>query len=259
MAGWFKCDRDLIDGGLIKDHNTFIVFMYLIGRANLECKQWEGVPIQRGQIATGRKILSEAIGISEKQVRLSLDKLKKRKLISSERKSSFSIITVCNYDQDLNKKGPTKGPTLPLEIISKRANTLPQQTHTESVVSKIDSKKGPTENKKKGQHFRSRRATTKEYKEKEERNNKEIFPFKDSLIQLGAKQNLVSEWITVRKKKKASNTETALNGFKREVDASGMDINKVLQMCVERSWGGFKYEWVRESTKQQEPTIKLLE
>jgi hypothetical protein len=75
------------------------------------------------------------------------------------------------------------------------------------------------------------------------------FKFFDSLINLGAEKQLVSDWIAVRKLKKLSNTLTAFNNFESEVVKSGKNINEVLKECVVNSWGGFKAEWINKSVQ----------
>ena len=81
----------------------------------------------------------------------------------------------------------------------------------------------------------------KKGKEKKEKNN--IFDFKNSLIELVNNETLVNDWLVVRKNKKCSNTETAFNGFLKQVELSGYPISDVLTKCIERSWGGFEAEW----------------
>jgi len=73
------------------------------------------------------------------------------------------------------------------------------------------------------------------------------FCFKTELLNLGAKPELVSDWLAVRSAKKARNTKTALDGFVREVGKSGWAINDVLRMCCERNWQGFNAGWVKDS------------
>ena len=80
-------------------------------------------------------------------------------------------------------------------------------------------------------------------------NKKKRFNFRKALIELGANDNLVTEWLKVRKDKKATNTETALNNFVGQVEKSGLNINKVLEQCVVNSWKGFKAEWIAKETK----------
>lgn len=73
---------------------------------------------------------------------------------------------------------------------------------------------------------------------------KDIFNASAFMKSLGYEDNLTVEWFKVRKAKKLTNTETALNGFNTEVLKTGKPINEVLKICVEKSWGGFKAEWL---------------
>jgi hypothetical protein len=77
------------------------------------------------------------------------------------------------------------------------------------------------------------------------------FDFKKSLLSLGFDSNLVSEWLKVRKSKRLTNTETALNKFIKQVELTGLDKNLVLEKCVEKSWGGFESSWMTNVSVQQ--------
>lgn len=72
------------------------------------------------------------------------------------------------------------------------------------------------------------------------------FCFKTELLTLGADPALVADWLAVRKTKKASNTKTALDAVMREVGQSGYTLNQALRICCEKSWQGFKAEWVKD-------------
>lgn len=79
------------------------------------------------------------------------------------------------------------------------------------------------------------------------------------LCSLGYDENLVKEWFEVRKLKKLKNTETALNGFNSEVLKTSKPINEVLKICVERSWGGFKSEWLKDKNDiSNQPLMQLI-
>lgn len=69
------------------------------------------------------------------------------------------------------------------------------------------------------------------------------FPFFKSLTDYGFEVQLVKDWLKVRKKKKATDTETAFKGFISEVVKCGADKNLILKKCVEKSWAGFESEW----------------
>lgn len=86
------------------------------------------------------------------------------------------------------------------------------------------------------------------------------FSFKQSLLDNGADEQLVNDWIKVRKTKDATNTKTALNKFMNQVELSGRSLNDVLTKCVEKSWAGFevswKADWEAPATKKQPlPTL----
>ena len=79
----------------------------------------------------------------------------------------------------------------------------------------------------------------------ESNNIKEKFSFAGELKNLGANEQLISDWLQVRKAKKAGNTKTALNGFMKQVEKSGLPLNTVLEICVIRSWQGFNIDWLK--------------
>jgi hypothetical protein len=92
---------------------------------------------------------------------------------------------------------------------------------------------------------------------KEKNNNK--FDFKKSLLSFGFDSILVDEWLKVRRVKKAVNSEIAFNGFIREVNLNGQDINFILQKCVENSWKGFESKWLLNETISQNNQSVIIE
>jgi len=75
------------------------------------------------------------------------------------------------------------------------------------------------------------------------------FSFYHSLIKSGCKENLVSDWLKVRKTKRSTNTETAFKRFIVEVEKSKHNINDVLIKCIENSWSGFNSDWYNKNNK----------
>ncbi|HCL58693.1 MAG TPA: DNA-binding protein [Acinetobacter sp.] len=71
------------------------------------------------------------------------------------------------------------------------------------------------------------------------------FNFTKALLTQGADQKLISEYMEVRKAKKAVNSETAFKSLISEQQKSGLTLNQVLEHCVVNSWKGFKAEWVK--------------
>ena len=79
---------------------------------------------------------------------------------------------------------------------------------------------------------------------KKESNNNIKFNFAQELKNLGAEEQLISDWLVVRKNKKAANTKTSFDGFVRELKKSNLEVNTVLKICVERNWQGFNSGWL---------------
>ncbi|MHA3051125.1 helix-turn-helix domain-containing protein [Acinetobacter sp. ANC 4640] len=79
---------------------------------------------------------------------------------------------------------------------------------------------------------------------KESKNINTAFSFKDELKNLGAEKQLIEDWMTVRTSKKAKQTKTAFDGFIREFNKSGLPINTVLRICIEKNWQGFNCGWL---------------
>lgn len=78
----------------------------------------------------------------------------------------------------------------------------------------------------------------------EDTKRKPVFNFKKSLLKLGAEEKHIDDWLKVRKLKKASNTETALDGFVNECNKHSYEINDAVKICAEKSWAGFKHDWL---------------
>ena len=101
------------------------------------------------------------------------------------------------------------------------------------------------------------------YKDKDKENDKDnlgsdepptpqpkVFNFKTGLVDYGFKKELVTDWIKVRKTKRATNTETAYNGFIKIIENSSRDKNEILQTCVEHSWTSYKDSWYDNLNKE---------
>jgi hypothetical protein len=72
--------------------------------------------------------------------------------------------------------------------------------------------------------------------------------FENALKLLGLSSELVTTFLTIRKKKRLVNSEIAFNGLVREIDKSGLTPVEVITTCIERSWGGFDSEWIKNNT-----------
>lgn len=93
--------------------------------------------------------------------------------------------------------------------------------------------------------FNTQKKLSKKTNQKKKGVPEKRFSFSQSLKELGANEQLISDWLQVRKAKKAGNTKTALNGFMKQVEKSGLPLNTVLEICVIRSWQGFNVDWLK--------------
>lgn len=79
--------------------------------------------------------------------------------------------------------------------------------------------------------------------------------FKHKLLELGAELNHVEDWIKVRVSKKATFTQTALNAFLNECNKNNFPIAEAVKLCAERSWQGFKYQWILNENQRNGTAI----
>ncbi|MEI7474714.1 MAG: hypothetical protein WCK67_08030 [bacterium] len=106
MDGWIKLHRQIIEWDWYKDPNTFKLFLHLLLMANHNTNKWRGVTIEKGQVLTGRIILSQQTGLSEQEIRTSLKRLKSTNELTIKTTAQYSIITLNNWHkyQDINQQ-----------------------------------------------------------------------------------------------------------------------------------------------------------
>jgi len=95
--GWIKLHRGLLDWEWYDDHNVTRLFLHCIIRANHAPKKWRGVQIERGQFYTSLETLSLETGLSQRQIRTCLDKLKTTGEVASLGMARGRMVTVKNY------------------------------------------------------------------------------------------------------------------------------------------------------------------
>lgn len=98
MSGWIKIHRRITEWEWYSDANTFRLFMHLLLTANYEDKRWRNINVKRGQLVTGRQELAQALRLTERQIRTSLDKLKMSGVITTQTTNQYSLITIGKYD-----------------------------------------------------------------------------------------------------------------------------------------------------------------
>ena len=105
MGGFIQIDRKILKWEWYQDIKVFHLFLYLILRANWEDGRWQGKEVKRGQLITGRLKLAADTGLSEREIRTCLNKLKTTGEITIRTTNKNSIITICKYDTYQSKYG----------------------------------------------------------------------------------------------------------------------------------------------------------
>lgn len=80
------------------------------------------------------------------------------------------------------------------------------------------------------------------------------FNFAKELEIMGVEENAITTWLAVRKKKKAVNSEIALEALKREALKAGFSVNQAVLECCTKSWSGFSADWVINSSGGKKST-----
>lgn len=69
----------------------------------------------------------------------------------------------------------------------------------------------------------------------------------------GINPQIVDDYLALRKSKKGgAMTQTAFDGLQREANKAGYSIEQALKTCCERSWVGFKADWVIEKVNREQ-------
>ena len=96
--GWIKMFRKLDEWEWYTDSKMVHLFLHLVLRAQHKPVKYRGIDLDRGQLLTGRNLLSKETGISVRSIRTCLNHLKSTNEVTIKATKSFSIITIVNYD-----------------------------------------------------------------------------------------------------------------------------------------------------------------
>lgn len=95
---WIKLDKKILDWEWFTDGNTLKVWIYLLVSAQqFEDTNYKGIELRTGQLITGRKQIMRETGLSEREVRTCLNRLKTTGEITIESTNQYSLITIVKY------------------------------------------------------------------------------------------------------------------------------------------------------------------
>ena len=97
--GYILLHRKITNWQWYSNKNDRLLFIHCLINANWKDGCYNGLLIPRGSFATGRKKLAKEIGLTEQQIRTSLEHLKSTNEITIKSYNKFSIITINNYNK----------------------------------------------------------------------------------------------------------------------------------------------------------------
>ena len=98
MKGYIKLHRSILNWEWYKDANTKNIFIHLLINACYDNCRFMGNSVSRGEYITSLARISNDLNIPVRQVRTSLNRLKKTGEIDTQTTNKYTKITMCNYD-----------------------------------------------------------------------------------------------------------------------------------------------------------------
>lgn len=95
---YIKLFRKMFDWEWWDDRNVRDLFFTMLLMANWKDKKWKGITIHRGSFFTSLDHLSQKSGLSVRQVRTSLDKLKSTGEVTCKATSHGTLVTIANWE-----------------------------------------------------------------------------------------------------------------------------------------------------------------
>lgn len=230
LNGWIKVHRQLLEHWVSQEPELFAFWMRLLLEANhAEVRRmFNGslITIERGQVVFGLEAFEAKSGISKKKLRRYLDLLQKEGMIGRQVTNKCSIISISNYN-DYQEEG------------------------------RQEAGKGQAEGKPRASQGQHR----KNVKNGEKVKKRDIgSPGLDySCWPDLPTDQVMADWLEMRKRKKANVTQTVINNFGKQMELAakqGFSADDCLSECIVRNWTGFKAEWLKSGSgsKFTDPT-----
>lgn len=112
--GFIKLYNSFLNWEWYSDVNMVRLFIHLILSANWTNKKWKGVVIEKGQLITSYRKLSNQTGLTIQNVRTCLNRLKSTSEITIKSTNKYQSITIVNYgfyqylEKDVTSKSTSK-------------------------------------------------------------------------------------------------------------------------------------------------------
>lgn len=96
-TGYIKLYRQFIKWEWYTDIPTRILFEHCLLRANHKAERWRGLTIEAGQFITSLNHLAQETGLTIRQVRTAIKKLKTTQELTQSGYAKYSIVTIKNW------------------------------------------------------------------------------------------------------------------------------------------------------------------
>jgi hypothetical protein len=224
MIGWIKLHRSLINWEWYDDHNATRLLVHLLISVNYEDKKWKGQVIKAGSMVLSWDTLAASVHLSAQQVRTAMAKLESSGEVTRQATNRYQLVNLVKWENLQSKEALDNRP-------DNRQITGKQQTDNRQITTTKEGKE------------------SKEPKE-EKKETAKAFNFFSFLSQeLNCDKQLLKDWLKVRAKKQAANTETAAKLFITQVKKSKLTADEILTECVERNWIRFNEEWLNKTAQ----------
>ena len=221
LSGYIRLHRSILQWEWHTDPNALSVFIHCLALANFQDTKWHDIVIPRGSFVGSRASLAEKTGLSEKQVRISIERLKRAGNLTTKSTNKYTIYTVENYDQ-FQTDGQPEG--------QQRASKGPAKGQQRATAEK-----------------RQKRQEGKEVKTKEKKEKKEKFEPKKMIEEYTEDSSLrdaLVDFLDFRRSAKAAvSTKRQMQLLLKKLDelshGNPQTKIKIVNQSIERGWKGF--------------------
>lgn len=232
MKSWIKIDREITNHWIFDDPWKFRNWIDLLTMVNHQEQKVniKGVILtcKRGETLCSLDSFAKRWNCDKSKVRRFFKLLQSDSMIELKSEHITTRLTICKYDTYQSARHAD-------ETQMKRKRNA-SETHLT-----------PNKNEKKDKNEKNEEKSLTTILT--DSSNIQKFDFKKSLISYGVPESIVSDWMKVRKNKKATNTETALKRILIQISKAKISPKEAIELCVEKSWSGFEAEWY-ENLKQ---------
>lgn len=221
--GYIKLHRSLPGWRWYKDGNVMRLWIHLLLSANYEACPFQDRVIKRGELVTSLKSLSEQTGMTVKELRTALDKLKRTGEITVWSNRHYTVVSIPQYDLYQNDQGQTEG--------NQRAN----QGQT---VGKPTANQGQS----KGNNERNKEIKKERKKEESGARAPDLSArFKGELLVA------VKEWLQYKAERKEPYTQTGGAAMLTEIENRAARhgdkaVADLIRFCMARQWRGIIWD-----------------